>query len=185
MRALKIILLSIVGFLPTLAPAEERAIQVLMNDYWTAWTNGDFEKAAKFILRGDLKDARASLLPVFIEAQNRTSNDTTEILATFFGEARNGDRASLSKEEVFIGLNRVISTALADSFDLLSRTTTSITDVTFHNENSAILRYTMLLDGDALAEDFERAVRINGEWFLRLKEDPKITASKFEMLFRE
>lgn len=185
MKTSRILIFFLVGLTPTLLFAEDKAIQLLMNEYWAAWTRKDFKEAASFISPVDMSHAKEALLPVFLEARNRTSEGTRDIVSTFFGETSDEDLSSLSGEEVYASLNRIVATTMEDAFDLLARTSVNITRVIPDGDDAALIRYGMLLDGKVLAEDFERVVKINESWFLRLKEDPKVTARKFEMLFRE
>ena len=122
------------------------------------------------------------MLPVFLEAQKNETKDIQEIVNVFFGDAKGEARNSLSGEDVYAGMNAIIFTAMGESLEVLSQSSIEVTSVTLDGSNAAIIRYHLIYNGEVIAEDFERLVNDEGTWYLRYKEDPSLTAKKFEAL---
>ena len=167
------------AFLPiALFAADETTITAKMNAYWSAWSQQELKDAAQFIAPSELEKGRKALLPVFLQAQKREEDDIQQITDLFFGEAKGDSRQSLSGEDAFIGINRIVTAFMGDSFAVISKSTIEVTNVTADGEDAVIVRYNMIYEGEVFGEDFERFVNEEGVWYLRYKEEPTVTAQK-------
>src|SRR5688572_33362333 len=89
--------------------ADTKPIEDVFHRYWTAYVKKDFARAAADVLPSDLDDAKAALLPIFLEAQSRTDKETQDIVTTFFGRTVGKARETVSPADVCAGLNRLIT----------------------------------------------------------------------------
>ena len=175
-----------IAFLPfSLFAIDEKAIEATMKAYWTAWTGQDLQKAATYIASKELEKGKNALLPVFLEAQKSKAQDTQEITDVFFGKNKGLDREKMSKEDVFVGVNNIVLILMGEIVNTLKISSIDVTSITPDGENSAIIRYNIILDGEVFAEDFERLEKHEKKWYLRYKEEPTVTARKFNTLLNE
>jgi hypothetical protein len=89
---------------------DEKMIEATMQEFWSAWTGQDLQKAATYIAPQELEKGKSALLPVFLASQSNEAQDIQEITNIFFGKAKGVNRSELSKEDVFVGINKVVFT---------------------------------------------------------------------------
>jgi hypothetical protein len=164
--------------------ADNKSIEEVFQRYWSAYVKKDFVRAAADVLPGDLEDAKTALLPVFLEAQTRTEKEAQEIVTTFFGRTVGKARESLSPQEVFAGLNRLITAGNPQFFEVLKDATLSIIFVRRPDDDNAEVHFQVIVQGQS-DTDAEALTRKNGRWWLRINEDPKEIAAHFKTILRK
>lgn len=165
--------------------ANTKPIEDVFQRYWSAYARKDFAKAAADVLPGDLDDAKAALLPIFLQAQTHKDKEVQEMVNTFFGRTVGKARESLAPQEVFAGLNRLITAGNADFFEVLKDASVSIIFVRTPDDDNAEVHFQVTIRGQS-DTDAETLTRKNGRWWVRINEDPKEVASHFkEMLAKK
>ncbi|MGH7956789.1 MAG: hypothetical protein ACREH8_07230, partial [Opitutaceae bacterium] len=141
----------------------------------------DFVRAAADVLPGDLDDAKSALPPVFLEAQSRTEKETQDMATTFFGRTVGKARETVSPQEVFAGLNRLITAGNPQFFEVLKDASLSIIFVRRPDDDNAEVHFQVTVQGQS-DTDSESLTKKNGRWWLRINEDPKEIAAHFKMM---
>jgi len=72
----------------------------------------------------------------------------------------------------------MIKAGMGDAFNMFSDSSVTITDVFTKSKDSVAVHYNIIVRGKNLGGDFERLIRINGKWYLKLKQDPQQLANK-------
>ena len=164
--------------------ADTKPIEDVFQRYWTAYVKKDFVRAAADVLPSDLDDAKAALLPVFLEAQTRTDKEAQEMVTTFFGRTVGKARESLPPQEVFAGLNRLITAGNPQFFDVLKDASLSIIFVRRPDEDNAEVHFQVTVQGQS-DTDSESLTKKNGRWWLRINEDPREIAAHFKTILKK
>jgi hypothetical protein len=164
--------------------ADTKPIEDVFQRYWSAYVKKDFAKAAADVLPSDLDATKAALLPVFLEAQSRTDKETQEIVTTFFGRTVGKSRESLSPQDVFAGLNRLVTAGNPQFFDLLKDAAVSIIFVRRPDDDNAEIHFQVTVQGQS-DTDSEALTKKDGRWWLRVNEDPKEIAAHFRQVLKK
>ena len=159
--------------------ANTKPIEDVFQRYWSAYAKKDFAKAAADVLPSDMEDAKAALLPVFLQAQAHKDKEVQEMVTTFFGRTVGKSRETLSPTEVFAGLNRLITAGNAEFFEMLKDASLSIIFVRTPDEDNAEVHFQVTIRGQS-DTDAESLTKKNGRWWVRINEDPKAVASHFK-----
>ena len=162
--------------------SDEETIANQMKDYWAAFSNANFNRAAEYIYPADLAAAKKELLPVFLAAGESANPELNSVADSFFLNVPRESRSSISGAQVFIGLNNFIGAANPQLFVALRDSTIEILETALGTADSATITYRILINGTP-ATDLERFSRLNGKWYVRVKEDPRDTAGKFRQAF--
>jgi hypothetical protein len=161
--------------------ADTKPIEDVFQRYWGAYAKKDFSRAATDVLPADLDGAKAALLPVFLEAQARTEKHIQEMVAAFFGRTVGKARESVTPQEVFAGLNRLITAGNPEFFELLKNASLSIIFVRTPDPENAEVHFQVTVRGQS-DTDSEALTKMDGRWWLRINEDPKQIAAHFKEL---
>lgn len=180
MKKLVLLTLALVINAVTFA-ADTKPIEEVFQRYWAAYAKKDFGRAAAEVLPADLEAAKAALLPVFLEAQTHREKDVQEMVATFFGRTVGKARENLSPQDVFAGLNRLITAGNPDFFELLKDAALSIIFVRRPDDDNAEVHFQVTVRGQA-DTDSEALTRKSGRWWVRINEDPAQVASHFKAM---
>ena len=165
--------------------ADTKPIEDVFQRYWAAYAKKDFVRAAADILPADLDAAKAALLPLFLEAQARKEKDVQEMVATFFGRTVGKARESLAPQEVFAGLNRLITASNPHFFDVLKDAALIIIFVRRPDDDNAEVHFQVTVRGES-DTDSEALTKKDGRWWVRINEDPREVAAHFkEMLAKK
>ena len=184
MKKLVVLALSVI-VCAACSAADTKPIEDVFQRYWGAYAKKDFARAAADVLPSDLDEAKAALLPVFLGAQARTDKEVQEMVTAFFGRTVGKARENVSPQEVFAGLNRLITAGNPEFFELLKNAALSIIFVRTPEEDNAEVHFQVTVRGQS-DTDSERLTKKNGRWWLRINEDPKEIAAHFkEMLAKK
>ena len=137
-------------FTNSLFADDEKLLGATMKEYWSAWTAKDLGKAVTYMAPQDLEKGKRALLPVFLQAQTNEAQDIQKITDVFFGEVKRAARKELSKEKVFIGLNKIVYVFMGEAIDTLAKSSIRVSAITPDGEGRAIIRYSIVLDGEIL-----------------------------------
>ncbi len=164
--------------------ANTQPIEDTFQRYWSAFVKKDFAKVTAEILPSDLEDLKKAVLPVFVGAQGHKVKEVQEIVAAFFGRTVGKARETMSPQEVFTGLNRVLMVGNPQLFEMLSQAKTTIVLVRTPNAENAVIHFQMVLQGEGDME-IESLTKKDGRWWMRVKEDPRETAEGFKQMFAQ
>ncbi len=164
--------------------ADTQAVEETFHRYWASFVKKDFPKATADLLPSDLDDLKAAVLPVFVGAQGHKVKEVQEMVNAFFGRTVGKARETISSQEVFAGLNRVLLLGNPQLFDMLRDASTSIIFVRTPDADNAEIHFQLMLKGQAEIE-VESLIKKNGRWWMRVKEDPKATAEGFKQMFAQ
>lgn len=164
--------------------ADTKPIEDVFNRYWSAYAKKDFARAAADVLPSDLEEAKAALLPVFLEAQNHRGKEVQEMVTAFFGRTVGKARESLTPQEVFAGLNRLITGGNPEFFELLKNASVSIIFVRRPDAENAEVHFQVTVQGQS-DTDSEALTNKNGRWWVRISEDPREVAAHFKEMLTE
>ena len=173
---------AIAAFVSFALASEETDISDRMAGYWAAYSTKQFRGAVEYIYPADLDSAKVELLPVFLAAGESGDPELNAISDAFFLNVPRDSRSGISGKEVFIGLNHVISAVNPQLFDAVRGSTIEVLEVALGSEDSATVTYRIEFQGTP-ATDIERFAKHNGEWYVRVKENPRDTAAKFRQAF--
>jgi hypothetical protein len=165
--------------------ANTKPIEDVFQRYWSAYAKKDFVKAAADVLPSDLEEAKTALLPIFLQAQGHKDKEVQEMVATFFGRTVGKGRENLTPQDVFAGLNRLITAGNAEFFDMLKDAALSIIFVRAPDDDNAEVHFQVTIKGQS-DTDAESLTKKDGRWWVRINENPKEIASHFkEMLAKK
>jgi hypothetical protein len=184
MKKLIVLTLSLI-FCAASAAGDTKPIEDVFQRYWSAYAKKDFARAAADVLPADLENAKAALLPVFLEAQGRSEKEVQEMVTTFFGRTVGKSREALAPAEVFAGLNRLVTAGNPEFFELLKNASLSIIFVRIPDQDNAEVHFQVTVRGQS-DTDSESLTKKDGRWWLRINEDPREIAAHFkEMLAKK
>ena len=161
--------------------ADSKPIEDVFHRYWAAYVKKDFVRAAADVLPSDLDEAKAALLPVFLEAQTRTEKQTQEMVNTFFGRTVGKARETLSPHEVFAGLNRLVTAGNPQFFDLLKDASVNVIFVRRPDNENAEVHFQVTVRGES-DTDAEALKLKDGRWWLRMNDNPRDIAAHFKQM---
>ena len=162
--------------------ADTKPIEDVFQRYWSAYSKKDFVKAAADILPADLENAKKALLPVFLEAQANREKEAQELVNAFFGRTVGKARENLSPQDVFAGLNRIITGSNPEFFEMLKDASVSIIFVRTPDADNAEVHFQVTVRGQS-DTDAEALTRKDGRWWVRINEDPEQVAAQFKEMF--
>ena len=162
--------------------ADTKPIEDAFQRYWSAYAKKDFAKAAADVLPSDLEDAKKALLPVFLEAQGQKEKEAQELLTAFFGRTVGKARENMSPQDVFAGLNRIITSSNPEFFELLKDASVSIIFVRTPDADNAEVHFQVTVRGQS-DTDAESLTKKDGRWWVRINEDPQQVAAQFKAMF--
>jgi len=162
--------------------ADEDVISERMTAYWAAFTNSKFEEAATLVLPADLESIKTHVLPVLMKGSEVDSAKARRIVKPFFAEVSDGPQADLTGQQAYMGLNNYFRSANKQAFDMLSESEIRVTNVSFTDDTTAVVEYTVKLES-LFQEDKEQFKKDGEDWFLTLKENPEVTADRFRQAF--
>lgn len=182
----KLILVTLAVILNTVSyGADTKPVEEVFQRYWGAYARKDFVKAAADVLPADLEAAKAELLPVLLQAQSHKDKEVQEMVGAFFGRTVGKSRETLSPQEVFAGLNRLVTAGNPQFFDMLKDATLTIIFVRRPDDENAEVHFQVTFRGES-DTDTEALTKKNGRWWVRINEDPKEIATHFkEMLSKK
>lgn len=163
--------------------ADTKPAETVFQRYWAAYAKKDFSKAAADVLPSDLDALKAAVLPVFLAGQTSKAKEAQEILAAFFGRTVGKARETMSAQEVFAGLNRVVAAESPDLFEVFKDASVSIIFVRSLAADSAEVHFQLMVRGGQSDTDAEALVNKDGRWWVRVRDDPKDAAASFKELF--
>jgi hypothetical protein len=176
----KLILLTLALTISTLAfAADTKPIEDVFQRYWGAYSKKDFVKAAADVLPSDLDDVKKALLPVFLEGQASRDKEVQEMVAAFFGRTVGKSRETMTAQEVFAGMNRLVNAASPDLFESLKQASVSIIFVRKLDDDNAEIHFQITTRGES-DTDVEALKRSNGRWWMRVNEQPQEIAAHFK-----
>ena len=164
--------------------ADSKPIEEVFQRYWGAYVKKDFVRAAADVLPSDLDAAKAALLPVFLEAQSRTDKETQELVTMFFGRTVGKARETLSPQDVFAGLNRIITAGNPQFFEVLKDASLTIVFVRRPDNENAEIHFQVTVQAQS-DMDAESLTLKNGRWWVRINEDPKDIAEHFRSILKK
>jgi len=159
--------------------ADTKPIEEVFQRYWSAYSQKDFGRAAADVLPSDLEEAKAALLPVFLEAQSHQEKEVQEMVAAFFGRTVGKSRESLPPREVFAGINRLITAGNPEFFELLKNAALTIIFVRTPDPENAEVHFQITLRGES-DTDAEALTKKDARWWVRINEDPHVVAAHFK-----
>lgn len=163
--------------------ADDRAaIESVLLAYWQGFGAQDFEAAARTIHPGDLEELRVQVLPVFLAGLKAPKSDRRALAQAFFAGVPEADRERLSGADTFVQFSKLVARLKPDVVNALAGKTPEVVEVSIANDGSASATYRFVIL-DSPSTDTDRFSRVNGRWYLRLKEAPRDTAQKFRTLF--
>ena len=166
----------------TACASPKEKISSLMQSYWADYSKADFDSAAGYIYPSDLKLAKKELLPIFLDAGDSDDPELNSISDAFFLNIPQESRPSISGKQVFVGLNNFIKSSSPEIFELVAKSKIEILEVSVSDGKSATVTYRLMVE-DTPVTDIERFIKSNGKWYVRTKESPKDTATKFRKIF--
>lgn len=172
------------AFASVSAASSTQPIEDTFQRYWAAFVKKDFAKVTTEILPSDLEDLKKAVLPIFVGAQGHKVKEAQELVVAFFGRTVGKSRETMSAQEVFAGLNRVLMTGNPQLFDMLSQAKTTIVFVRTPDVDNAEIHFQLVLQGEGDME-VETLTKKDGRWWMRLKEDPRETAEGFKQMFAQ
>ena len=178
MKKLIVLALSVI-LCAACSAADTKPIEDVFQRYWGAYSKKDFARAAADVLPADLEAAKEALLPVFLGAQARSEKEVQDMVTAFFGRTVGKSRESLTPQEVFAGLNRLITAGNPEFFELLKNAALSIIFVRTPDENNAEVHFQVTVRGQS-DTDSESLTKKDGRWWLRINEDPREIAAHFK-----
>lgn len=173
--------LTLVGLSVCSFAADTKAVEETFNRYWSSFSKRDFSKAAADVLPSDLDDAKAALLPVFLEAQAHKSKEVQALVNDFFGRTVGKARETMSPVDVFAGLNRIATANNPNLFEVLKEASTSIIFVRTPKADEAEVHFQIMHRG-ASDIDMEVLSLKSGRWWVRLSDDPKAMAEELKKM---
>jgi len=156
---------------------DKEEIENTFNNYIKAFFQADFDKASKYIAPMDVENCKV-LLPVFMKAIKHDDPSLRKLASAFFGDIEVESRKDFTGFQCYVGMNRMIKAGMEDAFNMFSDSSVTITDVFTKSKDSVAVHYNIIVRGKNLGGDFERLIRINGKWYLKLKQDPQQLANK-------
>jgi hypothetical protein len=178
MKTLIVLSLALTLCLTTYA-ADTKPIEDVFQRYWGAYAKKDFVQAAADVLPSDLEDLKTALLPVFLEAQGNQDKQVQDVVTAFFGRTVGKARESLSAQDLFAGLNRLITAGNPEFFELLKDASLSIIFVRTPDAENAEVHFQVTVRGQS-DTDAEALTAKNGRWWVRVNEDPREVAAHFK-----
>jgi hypothetical protein len=161
--------------------ADTKPIEDVFQRYWGAYAKKDFARAATDVLPSDLEKAKAALLPVFLEAQGHKEKEVQDMVTAFFGRTVGKARESLTPQDVFTGLNRLITGGNPEFFEALKNASLSIIFVRRPDAENAEIHFQVTVGGQS-DTDSEALTNKDGRWWVRINEDPSEVAAHFKQL---
>jgi hypothetical protein len=161
--------------------ADTKPIEEVFQRYWSAYAKKDFLKAAADMLPSDLEEAKRALLPVFLEGQAHKDKEVQDMVAAFFGRTVGKSRETMSPQEVFAGMNRLVSTASPELFEALKDASVSIIFVRTMDADNAEVHFQITARGGS-DTDMEALRKKDGRWWMRVNEQPAEIAAHFKAL---
>lgn len=162
--------------------ADTKPVETTFQRYWAAYSKKDFTKAAAEILPSDLEAMKAAVLPVFLAGQTSKAKDAAEVSGAFFGKTVGKSRETMSAQDVYVGLNRVVAVGSPGLFDALNEASLSIIFIRAVTADEAEIHFQVMVRGQG-DTDAESLVKKDGRWWVKLKDEPKETAANFKELF--
>ena len=160
-------------------PAEE-----VFQRYWGAYSKKDFARAATEVLPSDLDDTKAALLPVLLGAQASREKEIQEMVNTFFGRTVGKARESFSPQDVYAGLQRLVTSGNPQFFEMLKDAKVTVIFVRSVDADNAEIHYQVTI-GSESDTDVETLTRKNGRWWVRVNEDPKEVAAQIKAMIEK
>lgn len=163
------------------AHASQPEVTALMENYWHAYSRSNFTAAAAYLDPRDLGALKDGLLPMFLEAAESKNANVVPLVKAFFSGIPPDEREDMTGPQVFAGMNHMMRDVMPEPYEALRQTTIQVTKVTFGDDGTAVVEYTVRLpEGDA--SDAERANLHEGRWYLRTKDSTALTIERFRML---
>jgi hypothetical protein len=160
-------------------PAEE-----VFQRYWGAYSKKDFARAATDILPSDLDDTKAALLPVLLGAQASKEKEIQDMVTAFFGRTVGKSRESFSPQDVYAGLQRLVTAGNPQFFEMLKDAKVAIIFVRSLDADNSEIHYQVTI-GSESDTDVEALTRKNGRWWVRINEDPKQVAAQIKAVIEK
>ena len=161
--------------------ANTKPIEEVFQRYWSAYSKKDFVKASADMLPSDLEEAKKALLPVFLEAQGNKDKEVQEMVVAFFGRTVGKSRETMSPQEVFAGMNRLVTAASPDLFEALKEASVSIIFVRMVDDDNAEVHFQITARGQS-DTDVEALKKKDGRWWMRVNEQPQEIAAHFKTM---
>ena len=181
MKAMLLAVLMIFGMVcPALA--NDAIISERLKGYWQAYSSTNFARAAEFMHPDDLNEMKRELLPVFLRASNSEDLEVRQLAMYFFSEASQGDYSKMTQSEVFVGLNMLIAGLSPDMFSLLKDSELEVVNSYMTSDGAVALNVAIKL-AEGSVEEVMYFGQKNDEWFMRVSEEPSVTANGFRQLF--
>jgi hypothetical protein len=171
MKILKLIVTALSFSISTSVLASEFSdVGERFKDYWQAFSTAQFDSAARFIAPEDVRHAKSEFLPIFLDASKSTNPDVRSQADIFFSGLPLHRRRTISDKESYAGINRVAFGPSPQLQELMKRSVVTVTDVKFTSANAATLFYSIKLSNGYEVSEVEQFTKIEGVWFLRLKQ---------------
>jgi hypothetical protein len=161
--------------------ANTKPIEEVFQRYWSAYSKKDFVKASADMLPSDLEEAKKALLPVFLEAQGNKDKEVQEMVVAFFGRTVGKSRETMSPQEVFAGMNRLVTAASPELFEALKEASVSIIFVRMVDDDNAEVHFQITTRGQS-DTDVEALKKKDGRWWMRVNEQPQEIAAHFKTM---
>lgn len=168
---------------PNSFASERKLVEKQFRHYWTAFCFGKFDQAVEYIYESDLQAMKKEFVPVFEEALQSRDEKVRQVGKTFFSGIAEDQRGNLSTRDVFERVTRIGFSGSQDALQILQRAPMVIDKVEFHQKNEVSITYHLKVNGQDLESDRERMIRVDGKWFLRLKDVQHSAAALRQALF--
>ena len=171
MSYLKLVVFAIALFFSTSTFASERNIlDKRFKAYWSVFSSGQFDSAAQFIYPKDMELVRTEFVPIFLNAAMSSNSSVKKQADIFFEGIPTERRSALSAADSYIGLNRVGFAPSPQLLTMMKGSTVHVKDVQFTFSDEATILYTVNFLNGNKGDDQERFIKVDGVWFLRLKQ---------------
>ncbi|WMW79313.1 hypothetical protein RF679_11705 [Undibacterium cyanobacteriorum] len=168
---------------PNSFASERKLVEKQFRSYWSAFCFGKFDQAVEYIYESDLLAMKKEFVPVFEEALQSRDEKVRQVGKTFFSGIAEDQRGNLSTRDVFERVTRFGFSASPEALQILQRAPMMIDKVEFSPKNEASITYHLKVNGQDLESDRERMIRVDGKWFLRLKDVQGSAAAMRQALF--
>lgn len=180
-----VLLLALFASLSVSAADSDDVIKAF-NTYWTSFSSGDYVTTAKLVHPDDLQALQTHLLPVFVKGLQAENPDVQQLAKAFFTGVPESKRASLTGAQGLTQLLNITALLGPELIEMLKQSKTEVVSVSFDEQNpkNAVVHYKVMVAGQTQT-DSEQLGKLNNIWYLRTKERPEDTATKFKAALQQ
>lgn len=166
------------------AGTDQGAIKANFDSYWEAIAQGDFKAAAVLVHPDDLALLRAEVLPVLLDGAKLDNQRARALVDAFFGSVPADQRSKLSGPELYALCANFVNAYSRQTLEAMEKAERTIVEVKLDNSSKASVRYALKVS-DKSVELTDRMGKLNGRWYVNMREPPTQMADMFRQAFAQ